>query len=367
MIDKNKILSCFTNLVGWRESAQAEDCFDELDVTLTNPDCPYFVNDLPAVSLNLVNEVIGDDECDVNSYLTNTHHQAILALLNKFVIMQKEKLNTKALLSHFNIGTKIGNIRTTTNKFDRFVGFEICQLASNSIKTELSHIGLQFNEIQTDLDIYFYSSSQLEPVKTFPITTTKASSLEWIPLTDFVLSYISENDAVGATYYIGYYESELTPTGKAVKTDLACGTCKGSPVRKYRDYVGISPISVASGHTYISRELFDVESISHTTESFGIHLKINVECDISDLLCKNKESFSSLLQKKIAIKILWDAYNSDAINRTTFINKEDSRLMAEKYELDLMEELETIVIDFSEIDSVCVPCKRRTLTSVNLR
>lgn len=362
MFDKSKITSCFTSLVGWRESAQAPLCYAALSPELTTSDSGLYVNDIAGMDLQLINEAIGKDENDVNDFLENISESCSIELVNDFTILQKEKLNTKALLSNFDTGIKLTDIRKKQTKRSRFVGYEICPTQSNSVKVTLQQLGVQFDTLET-LDVFFYASSQLQPLKQVSISNTKESSLEWLILTDFIASYISEYGA-GDKYYIGYYEDDLT--GQAIETFQLCGTCGNAPAKKYSPYASIRPIEIASGATYVDRTLFDVEQVGYTTSTFGLNLKINVECDISDVICENKQMLANSLQKKIAIRLFWEAYNSDRINRVAFINKEDSRLMAEKLELDLERELKTLSMDFSQIDKVCLPCSRRSIKRVSL-
>jgi hypothetical protein len=326
------------------------------------------------MDLQLINEAIGKDETavndfleniheSVNDFLENIHESCAIELVNDFTILQKDKLNTRALLSNFDTGIKLTDIRKKQIKRSRFVGYEIKPTKSNSVKVTLQQLGVQFDTNET-IDIYFYASSQLEPLKQVSISNTKLSSLEWIELTDFVASYISDNGGSGDCYYIGYYEDDLT--GQAIETHQTCSTCSNSPYKKYSPYVLIRPIEIASGNTYVSRELFDVEEVGYTTLTFGLNLKINVECDSTNVICENTQLLANSLQKKIAIRLFWEAYNSDRINRVAFINKEDSRLMAEKLELDLETELKALSLDFSSIDKVCLPCQKNRLKRVKL-
>ena len=41
-------------------------------------------------------------------------------------------------------------------------------------------------------------------------------------------------------------------------------------------------------------------------------------------------------------------------------------MMAEKYELDLDDEMKVLTIDFSMVDQICMPCKKRSLRGINL-
>ena len=358
MFNRTEIKSCFTELIGWRDSAKAPDCYPNLSASLTTSDSGIYVNDIPAMNLKVINEMIGVDEADVDTYLTNIHESCAIDLVNQFVILQKEKLRTKALLENFSIGTRIGNIRDLDITRSRFVGFEIRPSKSNNIQVQINAIGVQFSEIE-DLNIYFYSSSQVEPLQTFNLINTKQLSLEWFTLSNFVAEYMATDKGSGDTYYLGYYEDDMI--GQPVETQMPCGTCASSPLTKIRPYLSIRPIEVAGDKTYLDRGLFDVESVGFTDRTFGLHLKVNAMCDVTNVICQNKLMLSSAYQKKVAITLFWEAYNSDKINRSTLINKEDSRLMAEKLEMDLKEELETISIDFSQIDGVCLPCKRKSL------
>ena len=288
MFDKAKIISCFTSLVGWRESAQAPLCYAALSPELTTSDSGLYVNDIAGMNLQLINEVIGKDENDVNEFLEATQDACAVELVNDFTILQKEKLNTKALLSNFDTGIKLTDIRKKQVKRSRFVGYEIKPVQSNSVKVTLQQLGVQFDTLET-LDIFFYASSQLLPLKQVSISNTKESSLEWLTLTDFIASYISESGGSGDSYYIGYYEDDLT--GQALETFQLCGTCGNAPAKKYSKYTSVRPIEIASGNTYISRELFDVDQVGYTTSTFGLNLKINVECDISDVICENNYPF----------------------------------------------------------------------------
>ena len=363
MINRTEIETCFTSLVGWRESAQAPACFSNLSAELIQSDSGIYVNDLSGMNLQLINEVLGKDETNVNTFLQDIQNSCAIELINDFTVLQRERLNSKALLSNFNVGTKLADIRNKETKRSRFVGFQIKPHESNSIKVSLSQIGVQFDTAET-INIYFYSSTSLAPVKIQSITNTKLSSVEWFTLTDFVAEYISETQGSGAEYYIGYYEEDLT--GQAIETSLACGTCGNAPKKIWSKYLDLYPIEVESGHTYASKELFDVESVGMTTSTYGLHLKVNAQCDVTEAICANKLLFSNALQKKIAIRLFWEAFNSDRINRTTFINKADAQMMAEKYELDLEDEMKVLTIDFSMVDQICMPCKKRTLRGVNL-
>src|SRR3990167_3333765 len=159
-----RILECFESLVGWRESAST--CYDDLVAELTTSTSGQYVNDIPGISLELVNTILPKDTPDINDYLLNVHESQILELMNVWENMTKREVYTKTLLANNDMGVKVQNIRTTTNKFSRFVGWKIVPRESNSIRAEVVQFGGMFDTLQTGLTIYFYSSRQAEPIAT---------------------------------------------------------------------------------------------------------------------------------------------------------------------------------------------------------
>lgn len=360
------IKDCFKLLNGWRSSAQEIVCFEELTNDLKTSGSGVYYNDLAGIKLNDIQDMIGQDQVDMNDYLVNKISSSTVDLINQFVQLQKSKLNTKAILTDLNIGVKPNsNIRDLITKRNRFVGFMLRPVNADGVVVLPTNIGVQFDTVQT-ITIYLYAASQIDPIDTFDITTTKGNvSLEWFDLpSTWKLEHLSATYATGDTYYIGYYESELA--GNALNTTMSCGTCSNSPSSKYSKYVSISAIEVNESKTYLSKEIFNHGDVGFTTETFGLHLKMNVDCEITKVICENKMLFASALQKKVAINIFWDTYHSNRLNRETLLSKEDSRLGAEKTELDLIDELNTLSLDFSNLDPVCLPCRKNQLRRVTL-
>ena len=386
MINFTKISTCFQGLVGFRESAKAGSCYDDLSDALKQSDSGLYVNDVEGVSLEIINDIKGQDFATVNDYLDSKFDSGLRTLINDFVIKQKKENYAKSLLKNQDIGIKPAtNIRDYSPKNNRFVGFEIRPKKSNSIRTEILQFGGMFSQIQNELPIYFYSSFQLDPIDIYYANIDKTNSLVWFTLDEtqgsdsgthidpltFICDYINDNSGHGQRYWIGYYESDLDTNNYAVYTKTPCYTCNYSNAYNHLEYVDVIPCEVPTEHTYVSRELFDIDNIGYADSTYGLFVKLNVTCDISQVLCDNKNLFASSLQKKIASKILWDAYNApaSAFNANSTTKKSDFRLMAEKLEFELnggivdgryqKGELETLSIDFSNIDQVCLGMRKR--------
>jgi len=388
MTNSIRILECFESLVGWRESASS--CYDALVAQLRASTSGQYVNDIPGMTIELVNEILPKDTPDVNDYLLNIMESQALELMNVWENMTKREVYTKTLLANNDMGVKVQNIRTTSEKFGRFVGWKIVPKESNSIRAEVLQFGGMFNTLQTGLTIYFYSSRQEQAIGVYTVDITKTNSQEWYTLTEvvsgsgssssavdpitFICDYINRNSGHGQEYYVGYYEDDLT--GKAILTELECGTCTGERSRDIDKYVHITPIEVPSGSTYVDKSLFDIDNVGTTNQTFGLFMKVNATCDASECVCDNKKMFAMAYKKMIAKKIFWDAWNCNETNAMTASRKEDFKMMADKLELELngyvqegrriYGEIEKITIDLSQLDNYCLGMRKRALGVLQL-
>ena len=109
-----------------------------------------------------------------------------------------------------------------------------------------------------------------------------------------------------------------------------------------------------------------------TSATHGMHLKVTASCDITNIICRNRDYFAEVLQKQSAIKILWDAYNSLNVNRDTLIQSPKAKEMALNLEMELYGstdykgDLDQLVIDFSDLDSACLPCETNKFRQTNI-
>lgn len=390
MINNLQVLECFTGLVGWRESAKAPNCYEALTDALKRSDSSVYFNDVPGLNLEIINDTLSKDYADVNTYLEQKYEAAVLQMMNMFVNKQKKEVYTKSLLKNNDIGVYAQNIRTAASKNNRFVGFEIRPTKSNSIRAEVLQFGGAFTQLQDDLPIYFYSSQQLEPIAVYYGDINKTNSTNWFNLTEqsgsgsesegstsepltFIADYINNSYGHGARYFLGYYEADLDANNYPILTQVPCGTCNASTYGEHKKYVDIMPCEVPSGNIYIgSRELFDIDNVGYSDETHGLYLKVNVTCDITQVICDNKKMFATCLQKQMAINIFWEAYNApaSAFTGNAATKKSDYRTMAAKLELELnggtiegryqKGDLETLTIDFSNIDQVCMNMRKKS-------
>lgn len=387
MITKDRILECFSGLVGWRESTKAGTCYESLTESLKTSRSSIYVNDIgTGMDLESINQNLPHDYSDANQFLTDLYEASVIELLTRWAQITKRDVYTKTLLANDDIGVKAKNNKSLETKFGRFVGFKITPKPSNSLRAEVLQLGGMFSLANQNLPIYFYASRQNDPIAVFYADYSSPYSQVWFNLSNtqsgsgsastavdpitFICDYINREKGSGMDYFIGYYEADLT--GNAIQTDMYCGPCSGTSNELDR-WVIITPICVREESTYLTRELFDIENVGMTSQTFGLFMKVNVKCDASEVICDNVIMFAKALQLVMLEKLFWAFYNSNETNSMTANNKQDYRMNAEKCNNELYGYvpegsyrripgiLEQLTIDFSNLDRICLGMHKRQL------
>lgn len=381
MYNINDLTTCLSDLVGWKQTANA--CYATLDAGLKLSTSGFYVNDLPGVDFDIITDCLSDEYTDVNDYLEDVHTSERQNLFNAFVNRLKQKIEAKELLSNFPVVSGVVSQSNTVTQNARFVGYRINPVLSNNLKTQITYVGMQINEIlASPVKIYLYSTDQLLPIKTFNLSNTQKFSLEWNELTEWFVNFQSNTYGSGQSYLLGYYENDpanvqtgqLSATAKAYYLTFDC-SCPTSNKRKWSQYVGIEPIELNNNllnwdNTLNEYTLPDSGDPGDyvTNQTYGLVFKLNVTCDITPILCANKNMFAKALQYMIAYRILMDAHASTNVNRRAE-KKEQFKMYAGKYYAELygytMENgtfikgiFDNLSIDLSNLDSYCLPCKQ---------
>lgn len=385
MFNKERILECGESLVGFREDN------NEIYEELSGPSAPgplqvsnsgIYINDLPGVSFELIAAMLPKDTT-AEAYLTAVYESELLNLVNQFINRSKQNYQSKELLARQNIISGVASMKNKVTQNERFVGYWFRPHTSNYMKTQIIQLGMQATEEQGVLKIFLYETSQLEPLKEFEFAITKKYSLIWEEVTDWILAYENRTGGTGQEYLIGYYENmidneqEWMLQGQALYMEFDCG-CSGSPKELWDKYLGILPIEINKENLNWDEttETFNIPQVDNlrdfvTSQTYGLQAKINVICDITDVLCQNIGIFARALQHAIACRILYDAYGTNRINSISDSQKERVKQFAVKYDgilngyttpapdsIRIKGLIDTLTVDFSALDKYCLPCKQ---------
>lgn len=382
MYDRDTILSCGSGLIGWNQSVDPDHTI--LTADLLRSTSGYKYDDLPGIDFNIIQGTLSSVYSNINTYLRGVHNSQLIRLVDRVVLKSKDQLKTKELLANFDPITGKADFQDKVIQSARFVGFMIMPHRSNNLRAEIIYLGMQLDTLQDDpVRIYLYDTSQQEAIAIFDYQNTLENSLEWQKITNFIINYTSLIGGTAQTYLLGYYEtdpanSQITQLeGQALYLEL-CSGCIQEAMRKklYQRYIGIIPIEIpnnALNWNVTDYDLPNVENLENytTNRTHGLLLKLNITCDISNVICANIQMFAESLQYAVGIKILGDALSSVSHKAVTDAsqNRDQWKNWMLKYEAELrgyqLESgrwhkglIDTLVLDLSNIDDFCLKCKQ---------
>jgi hypothetical protein len=307
----------------------------------------------------------------VSFYLRRIMKGAALNLFNNLFTQKKLYEAAKTLLTDVSLYDGVGSLKNTVTKLSRFVGFKIIPKSPDTVIT-ISSMGFQLDTVNPTLPIYVYHGSQTEPVLQFNINVDKATSFTWKTLeTAIKLYYNNESIGDGGVYYIGYYEDDLT--GKAIwrQTTFNTGGCSSCNqlnnylFTKWSKFVGIQPFYVENANLDEDKNIFDTDkTIDLSNQNWGLNLKIQVQCDVSNVICRNKYVFTNAYKTQIVRDLLNDMAYSVRDNQlkqkvqqmAMLALKGDKQDYSKGVDQELCDAIKAVSFDFSDMNSACIPC-----------
>lgn len=309
----------------------------------------------------------------LSSYLRRMLYASSINLFNGVFTHRKLYEIAKTLLTDVSLYEGVGNLSKKITKLSRFVGYRINPSYPDTV-INISAAGFQFDTVNPTFKLYVYHSSQSAPLSVINVDVDKAISFTWKQL-DTLLSLYTNSSSTNTKgrFYIGYYEDDLT--GQAIwKEQLfsgaACASCNNLDQYLYKQwskYFSIQPIYVENAwlDDTVDRTLFDEEKVIElSNQNWGLNFKIQVNCDVSDLIVRNKFVFVDALKKQVTHDLLRDMGYSMRDNQKkekvsqlamyALENKENNTKGVIK---ELEEAVKTVSLDLSGMSSVCLPCE----------
>ncbi len=360
MINYSTINTNFSGLVGYRQTNDSGT--SQIPVSLTGSTSGQYVTDVSGINAELIESAMPADFNSLSHYLTGVTKQETLNAVLDFVAQHKELTKARTLLDNIDVTKHVQFFVDTVTKASRFVGIRIKPQQSDNIAVLLRRLGTQFDTINT-ITLYLFETSQNTAIKTITITTTKQNSLEWNDLTDFICNYKSPTSGTGQTFYLGYFESALS--GNAIDTLLHKDCCGNTDVETYSRYVGVQGF-VFENTALNGTSLPDIKNEGLTMQTFGLHLKMSVTCDITETLVDNKNILAPIIKNKIAMRIFRDYFNSNRVNRNRDIASDRSTTNLAICEAEYNKYLKSIDMDFTDIDKDCMPCAKNLIKTQTL-
>lgn len=330
-----------------------------------------------------------------SEWLEEKTNASILKALRRFWDEKMVDKNVKNLLENKTLFNGAGRISDLIPTGSNLVGFEIVPIRANGITTKLEKIGLQMTG-QSNVRMYLMHSSRKDPIRVLDFQRIRDGGMQWFDLTDVFLPYSGPSIDAGGSWYLVYNQDELPEGVQAVNKNKdwskkPCSTCDRQETAAYEiwsRYLEIHPFKVSdfvfgegdysgdfNGDFNIQAiELWDIADNLYTYSSnWGLNLQISVECDITDILSEQKDSFQNVIGYQVGCDFIREfAYNPNfRINRS----QQNFSRMELLYELDgdsqsykktglvnsLNTSMEALKLDFSKMSKVCFPCNNRGL------
>lgn len=366
MISRETFYNCLASQVGWKPTADA--CVS-VDLTgYEDAESGKYFQDLSGVTLSLISQVLDKDSADLETWIEDTHRSAANRVITDYIRLHKRRLQASSLIKHQDVGVKPRtSIRAINPNNGDFVGLSVKVRNNKSLALLIEDIkfGAILTGAQAPFNLYVYSETNLDPITTVEINPVDGN-ITWQGKS---IDLYYNDGSVGAVdeYFIGYYEADLI--GNSIDTKKPCGNC-GWVVKRYGERIHIRGMRIRADHTYGDRKLPDVEHAGYTDQTFGLSFRFSLSCDITPIVCDNVELFSTAFQLAGGIKFFWDVWNNanrgQNITADGVTSKDDAQMMAEKYEDDYKQELESIVLDLESVDCDCSGHGRGVLTTMGL-
>lgn len=308
----------------------------------------------------------------LSAFLRRTYTTSVIKLFSQLFTQKKLSEVAKTLLGQVSIYEGVGNITGRITKVGRMVGYKITVKHPDTAAT-LSHIGLQLDTVQADVKVYLYHSSSNVPVKIFTIIHTKSIQFEWHEIAKEVLNYMNDTISAGGAYYLTYYQNEMT--GEAIKKDYSfgsrgsCSSCSEQIINQrlfnnWSKYISIEPFYINSDDVNVDRSIWNHDREIYADDTtWGLNLQLSIQCDVSDLVCRNKNVLADALSKQIVVDLLTamtyslrDNQKKERIAGLAAIALDNSDNHQEGEAKKLRNAITALSFDLSSMSDACLPC-----------
>jgi hypothetical protein len=375
------IISAFDGVLGWRNTDDLTNGYS-LTGDIASASSGMWYNDVHAYLTfnNIVAAApdfiaINDDDqnaadADLVEWLTNQTHAGIIEAIRMWV-NQKSKMSTAVkVLDNTQLFRTTGkNTRLDVNN-GHLVGFEILPRKSKNVSYRVYELGLYLTSAVT-LNLYLFKSDQASPLKTQSFVFDTPNSMKWIKPSD---EWIIEGEG---SYFICYDQNDLGAAQSINSTQEYSGQYFSDrhhyyPRGKYFQATGFRNVNADAS------ALWDVSTNGYTVSTnYGMNLKMQTRCDYTNFVTENKEAFYDLVWLTTAIKMLEIIATKAAANPTRFSLNVDPDRIIYAIEGDTrgtnmglrarqMAALESVMVDESRMDRLCLPCKNKSVRRTNI-
>lgn len=334
----------------------------KIDTTGNPPPTPPTEENTQWIEVDPVSEYLEDVKCD-----------ATLEVFNEVYNKKKIGQEVKDIFNNVRLYNSSGRITDKVINEDKLVGFAVQVKDANYLSLVLEKISTQFDENQVSLDIFLYHSSQNDPIDTITLTISKVISSEWTQLTDKILHHNSNDYDTGGTFFICYKQSDLVGQAINKNYDPNRAPCRCNPT-EFRLYETWSPwiylraFEIDESELPNGTDLWDISKTTYKSDTnYGLNLQISAQCDVTEFICKNTNTFAEAIKLKMEIKIISMIRYTQRTNKTAEKAKNLANIELTELKIDgednpnnilirYTDSIEAMNFDLSNLQTNCMPC-----------
>lgn len=337
----------------------------------------------PLLQLSILDNV-KPEGTTLDAFLQNVRKTAVTSTLNDLVTKKLAGKGIKSKLSDTIVFDSTARFTNLISNNGKFVGWSFRPVRSGNLVTKINKIALQLLEPVNDLPIYIFHSSQLEPITTRTLSTTKSSSVEWVTLDEPIILKYTDQDA-GGYYFIGYYQDDLisasSVNNRAIykEHDLSvapCGSCNKWNGTYYKEWSKFLKIDTGTFDPTTPEQMVSHEKINFgENKNYGLNFSIETNCDITDFIINNKSLFAPTLQVRYAMELLryidmspirknvvTDTMKNEAFTAIHGSISENNYIKVRGLSHDYRDYMDGLNLDTSMLDPICLASTARGIS-----
>lgn len=334
------------------------------------------------------NDDFGNEYWRVTNLLTEKTEQltrrGIQNAVQRWMSTKRVNKESRTLLEHRAFFDGAGQLQDTMPNQDKIVGFELVPVHGLGVTVKIDKVGLQFNS-PGQVTVYVFHSGKSEPVYEHTCGYDRTNgTFKWFEPKDWYLPYLNPWGA-GGSWYLVYVQRDCIPNDGVLMEAIRvskdwnaepCGSCNIGSVQAWREllqYVKISPFQVGTPGDWdrYDPHRWNLANNAYTPyTNYGLNVMVSVQCDVTDLIIKNKQQFAPVIKLQTAYDIL---RNAD-MNPDVVVSRYQSNISHTdvRYELDgsaathkkgmgieLDKEYAALEVETQGMDKVCLGCNNR--------
>lgn len=408
MIRTSEIQDKLLHLIGWKQNYDTSKI--KISDNLTQSETGlYFQQAHPLITLENLSSLAPDfaniahaevqlnagdylEEADpFSNWLEDKTKASIQKMVARFLNEKLAKTASKNILENKALFDGTGRITDVVKNRKNLVGFEITPIRAKGVTTKINKIGLQFTK-PGKYTLYVMHSSMDAPVYILEFNKIRKNSIEWFPVDDLYLPYMSEFNDAGGSWYICYFQTDLPEGSQAIRKDRdwskgPCNSCSRGEYEAWKlwsKYIEVHPFYVNEELVSAVRfrgddfdddfakqkiSLWDIENNQYTYDTnYGLNLDITIGCDLTDFIIEQRHLFQDILMKQFAVDILSEfAYNANVRTNRHIINASRTDIMAiidgdsssfqqSGLSYQLNQAYKALNVSTEGLSRVCLPC-----------